>query len=319
MHLKATILTLILTAAACISSSAATDTLSTVTDDRKDSKLVRFLSEKVSVSGYAQAGYQYDTYDMAHDGAFNKFNLYRAMIIADVKPIRHLDLYFMADVSKFKLHELFVRYRPVDAFYIRLGQYKTPFTIESNMSPSVLEIIKGAQAVQYLAGIDGSDVCAVQYLAGIDGSDVCFGAGAGRDLGLEVGGEFLKIGKDNRNLIEYRVGVFSGEPSNTAETNNRKDVVASLALRPVSFLKVHGSVYFGEGTAKADSPYGTFKAGETYRRDRWSAGLEMEAGPMYLRSEYMEGLDASVRSRGAYATLVGSATHFLDIVASVDY
>ena len=305
MHLKATILTLILTAAACISSSAATDTLSTVTDDRKDSKLVRFLSEKVSVSGYAQAGYQYDTYDMAHDGAFNKFNLYRAMIIADIRPVRHLDLYFMADVSKFKLHELFIRYRPVDAFYIRLGQYKTPFTIESNMSPSVLEIIKGAQAVQYLAGIDGSDVC--------------FGAGAGRDLGLEVGGEFLKIGKDNRNLIEYRVGVFSGEPSNTAETNNRKDVVASLALRPVSFLKVHGSVYFGEGTAKADSPYGTFKAGETYRRDRWSAGLEMEAGPMYLRSEYMEGLDASVRSRGAYATLVGSATHFLDIVASVDY
>ena len=122
-----------------------------------------------------------------------------------------------------------------------------------------------------------------------------------------MGGEFLKIGKDNRNLIEYRVGVFSGEPSNTAETNNRKDVVASLALRPVSFLKVHGSVYFGEGTAKADSPYGTFKAGDTYRRDRWSAGLEMEAGPMYLRSEYMEGLDASVRSRGAYATLVGSA------------
>ena len=57
MHLKATILTLILTAAACISSSAATDTLSTVTDDRKDSKLIRFLSEKVSVSGYAQAGY----------------------------------------------------------------------------------------------------------------------------------------------------------------------------------------------------------------------------------------------------------------------
>ena len=305
MHLKATILTLILTAAACISSSAATDTLSTVTDDRKDSKLARFLSEKVSVSGYAQAGYQYDTYDMAHDGAFNKFNLYRAMIIADIKPIKHLDLYFMADVSKFKLHELFIRYNPVDAFYIRLGQYKTPFTIESNMSPSVLEIIKGAQAVQYLAGIDGSDAC--------------FGGGAGRDLGLEVGGAFLKIGKDNRNLIEYRVGIFNGEPFNTAETNNRKDVVASLALRPASILKLHGSVYIGEGTAKTDSPYGSFKAGETYRRDRWSAGLELKAGPVYLRSEYMEGLDASVRSRGAYATLTGSPAKFLDIVASVDY
>ena len=227
------------------------------------------------------------------------------MIIADIKPIKHLDLYFMADVSKFKLHELFIRYNPVDAFYIRLGQYKTPFTIESNMSPSVLEIIKGAQAVQYLAGIDGSDTC--------------FGGGAGRDLGLEVGGAFLKIGKDNRNLIEYRVGIFNGEPFNTAETNNRKDVVASLALRPASILKLHGSVYIGEGTAQEDSPYGSFKAGETYRRDRWSAGLELKAGPVYLRSEYMEGLDASVRSRGAYATLTGSPAKFLDIVASVDY
>ena len=286
MNLKSTVFTIILIAAAYISSSAATDTLSTVRDDRKDSKLIRFLSEKVSVSGYAQAGYQYDTYDMAHEGAFNKFNLYRAMIIADIKPIKHLDLYFMADVSKFKLHELFIRYNPVDAFYIRLGQYKTPFTIESNMSPSVLEIIKGAQAVQYLAGIDGSDTC--------------FGGGAGRDLGLEVGGAFLKIGKDNRNLIEYRVGIFNGEPFNTAETNNRKDVVASLALRPASILKLHGSVYIGEGTAQEDSPYGSFKAGETYR-------------------EYMEGLDASVRSRGAYATLTGSPAKFLDIVASVDY
>ena len=56
MHLKATILTLILTAAACISSSAATDTLSTVTDDRQHSKLVRFLSGKASVSGYDPPG-----------------------------------------------------------------------------------------------------------------------------------------------------------------------------------------------------------------------------------------------------------------------
>ena len=33
----------------------------------------------------------------------------------------------------------------------------------------------------------------------------------------------------------------------------------------------------------------------------------------------MEGLDASVRSRGAYATLTGSPAKFLDIVASVQY
>ena len=89
MNLKATAITIILTAAACISSAAATDSLSSGTQKgSKGGKLARFLSEKVSVSGYAQAGYQYDTYDMAHDGAFNKFNLYRAMIIADIRSMR---------------------------------------------------------------------------------------------------------------------------------------------------------------------------------------------------------------------------------------
>ena len=141
MNLKSTVFTIILIAAAYISSSAATDTLSTVRDDRKDSKLVRFLSEKVSVSGYAQAGYQYDTYDMAHEGAFNKFNLYRVMIIADIKPIKHLDLYFMADVSKFKLHELFIRYNPVDAFYIRLGQMRSTSGSDSTRPHSRLRAI----------------------------------------------------------------------------------------------------------------------------------------------------------------------------------
>ena len=60
-------------------------------------------------------------------------------------------------------------------------------------------------------------------------------------------------------------------------------------------------------------------AGDTYRRNRWSAGLEIKTGPAYLRSEYMEGTDASVKSRGAYATLTGSPAKFLDIIASVDY
>lgn len=305
MHLKSTVITIILIAIANISLSAATDTLNANTDGTKGGKLLEFLSERVTVTGYAQVGYHYDTYDIAHNGAFNRFNLYRAMITADIEPVKNLDIFVMADIAKFNLHELYIRYRPADAFYIRFGQYKTPFTIESNMSPSVLEIIRGAQAVQYLAGIDGSDVC--------------FGAGAGRDLGLEVGGAFLKTGRDNHNLFEYRIGVFNGEPFNTAETNNRKDLSSSLAINPISNLRLHGSVYLGEGTAKKDSPYGNFKAGDTYRRNRWSAGIEAKAGPVYLRGEYIEGTDASVKSRGLYATLTVHAASFLDIVASVDY
>ena len=72
MNIKATVLTLILTAAAYISSSAAADTLVAGSNEPKSGKLLRFLSDKVSFSGYAKAGYQYDPNDMAQEGAVNK-------------------------------------------------------------------------------------------------------------------------------------------------------------------------------------------------------------------------------------------------------
>lgn len=305
MNLKRTLLSVIISIASFSAAFASSDSVSAGSGTGKDGKFMKFLQERVNVGGYAQVGYQYDSYSMQKEGAMNRFNLYRAMIIAKIEPVRNLSLNFMADLSRFKLHELYVRYSPAEAFYIRLGQYKTPFTIESNISPSVLETILGAQSVQYLAGIDGSDIS--------------FGGGAGRDLGLEAGGAFLKVGKSRHNLLEYRIGIFNGEPFNTAESNHTKDFSASLAVRPVKPLKIHGSVYLGRGTAKADSPYGAFIKGEEYRRNRWSTGLEFMMGPMHFRSEYLEGLDASVKSRGAYATITGSATEYLDIIASVDY
>lgn len=274
-------------------------------NEKRESAVLSFLKERVYVTGYAQLGYQYDSYDMSKGKSFNQFNLYRAMLIARVEPVRKLYVGFMGDVSRFDMHELFVEYRPFEAFGLKFGQYKTPFTIESNMSPAVTEIIRGAQAVYYLAGVDGSDAC--------------FGPGAGRDLGLMASGAFLKVGSDSHNLFEYSVGVFSGEPMNTRETNNFKDLSAMLAVSPVKGLKFVGSCYFGHSTSKTDNIYGAFLAGETYRRTRWSAGVDFRYGPLYVRSEYLEGYDDSVHSRGAYLTATGKVWKGLDVIASADY
>lgn len=264
-----------------------------------------YFKDRIQISGYAHGGFQYDTYDLNAKAAFNRFNLTRGMLIARVEPIDGLYLRFMCDVVKFNLHELYAEYRVCDWFQIRFGQYKTPFTLESNISPSVLEIIQGAQAVQYLAGINGSDAC--------------FGAGAGRDLGLMAKGEFLNVGHDSHKLFAYSIGVFNGEPFNVRETNNSKDLSAMLSVSPVKGLKFAGSLYWGTATAKAENAYGAFAEGDTYRRSRWSAGLDFRRGPVYVRSEYLEGKDADIRSRGAYATLSASACRWLDIIASVDY
>ncbi len=272
----------------------------------KGTKVKNYIAEHFTFSGYAHIGYSYDSYDMKKGADCNSFFLQRAILVGQYRPVKNLLVYYMGDVAKFKLQELYAKYQPVDAFYVKFGQYKTPFSIENNMSNSLTEYVWGALAVQYMSGIDGSDAC--------------FGSGSGRDLGLEVGGAFLKIGKTQHNFFEYRVGVFNGERVSTfKDSNKHKDISASLYVVPVKGLKFFGSVYFGEATAQADNYYGAFKAGEQYRRDRWSVGIDFKRGPIYLRTEYMEGMDADIHSRGGYVTLNGSATKWLDILASVDY
>lgn len=271
----------------------------------KGSGFFEFMKERTYITGYAQLGFHYDSYGIKEKGPANQFTIYRAMLITRFEPVKNLYLGFMGDISKFNLHELFAEYRPFEAFGIKFGQYKTPFTIESNMSPSVTEIIRGAQAVYYMAGIDGSDPC--------------FGPGAGRDIGLTASGEFLKIGKHRHNLIGYSIGVFNGEPFNTKETNTYKDISAMLSISPVKGLKFVGTCYFGHATALVDNFYGAFSAGDTYSRTRWSAGVDFRMGPIYLRSEYMEGHDDEIHSRGGYVTLTGSAGKGFDIIASLDY
>lgn len=281
------------------------------TENQKDSTVAKssgffeFMKERTHITGYAQMGFHYDSYDIGKRRAANQFNIYRAMLIAKIEPVKHLQLSFMGDLAKFNLHELYADYRPLEAFGIRFGQYKTPFTIESNMSPAVTEIIRGAQAVYYMAGIDGSDPC--------------FGPGAGRDIGIMAHGEFLKVGKNSHNLIGYSIGVFNGEPFNTKETNNYKDIAAMLSISPVKGLKFVGTCYFGHATALADNFYGAFMTGDTYKRTRWSAGVDFRMGPVYLRSEYLEGHDDIIHSRGGYVTVTGSTCKYLDIIGSLDY
>ncbi len=269
----------------------------------KGIKVMDYLAEHVSLSGYAHAGYTYDTYE---GGGFNRLFIQRAILVAKYEPIKGLTLSFMGDFAKFKMQELYVQYKPFDALYIKIGQYKQPFTIENNISNSKLEQIWGTAPINYFNAIDGSDPL--------------FGGGSGRDIGIEIGGSAVKVGKSEHYLLEYRVGVFNGEQASSfKDTNPYKDIVASLAVNPIKDLKLHGSVYFGHGTAKADGLYGVFKD-DVYRRDRWSAGLEYKCKQYFsLRTEYMEGLDAETKGRGAYVLLTGSPVKWLDIHASVDY
>lgn len=264
-----------------------------------------FLKERVSITGYGQAGYLYDTYNTAKKGPFNEFSLYRIMLVTAIEPVDNLVMGFMGDFAKFNVHEYWAEYRFCDAFRIKMGQFKTPYTIESNMSPSVVETIKGALAVQYLAGINGSDAA--------------FGPGAGRDLGIMASGDIIKVGKDRHHLLHYRIGLFNGEPFNVKETNNHKDLSVMVTVSPLSNLKFTGSIYSGVATAKSASLYGDFDEGDRYKRQRLSVGTEFVFGPVSFRGEFLAGLDGSTVSRGAYGTMIVSVGKHIGILAAVDY
>ena len=62
-----------------------------------------------------------------------------------------------------KILEAYTEYRFLPQLTARIGQFKTMYTIENPMSPCFVELINCySQAVNYLAGINGSDPSMVQ-------------------------------------------------------------------------------------------------------------------------------------------------------------
>lgn len=277
------------------------------TDETKEGKpastILSVLLEHVDLSGYGQFGYTYNSYEPGTGKPANTFDIKRIMFVANAEIIKNLTVGFMFDFSTAKPHEYWGEYRVCDAFKIKGGQFKVPFTIESNLSPANLEIISGARSVQYLAGIDPSDIC--------------YGGNAGRDLGIMAYGSFIPY--KTWKFMEYRIGVFNGQGYNQRDRNRYKDIVGMLTLQPLKEMSLVGSFYLGHGYAIEDNLFGAFRAGENYRRNRWSIGTEINTAPVYIRAEYLEGKDAYVKSQGAYAVASIHVHPKWDIIASYDY
>lgn len=273
-------------------------------EEKPKSTFLSVLMDKVSLTGYGQVGYTYNSFTPATGKESNTFDIKRIIFIANAEVFRNMNMYIMYDFATATLHEYWGEYTFHKAFKVKLGQFKVPFTIESLLSPAKLEIIEGAQGVLYLAGI-------------APGYDDCYGAKAGRDLGLMAEGDFLPY--HSWDFFSYKLGVFNGQGINKRDLNNHKDVVGSLMMNPLKGVSLGGSFYLGQGHAEKDNPFGAFKAEENYKRNRWSVGTEIETKPVYVRAEYYQGKDETIDSYGAYAVASFHVHRQWDIIASWDY
>lgn len=258
--------------------------------------LFNTLKERITISGYAQAGFTYNS----NQSPSNEFDLKRVVVTARGEITDRWSATLMANFKTGKMLEFYTDYEFFPFLQVKFGQFKTAYTLENMISSSDIDIISGgAQSVRYLAGGDGSDIM--------------HGANSGRDLGVMVHGNFVY------GLLNYELGVMNGQGMNRSDRNSHKDFVGRFTFNVFDVLKLSTSFIQGKGNALVDNPGFGIAEGQNYRRNRRSFGVDFVSPIFDLRSEYLRGKDGSVKSKGAYVTTNIHVLPKFDIIASFDY
>ncbi|MBP5614118.1 MAG: hypothetical protein J6X35_08275 [Bacteroidales bacterium] len=221
---------------------------------------------KLKISGWAQVQYQ----SVWQDGkaVTESFRIRRARLSADGQLHPMLTYKLQADFGNSPaLVDAYLKLRFCDAFSLQAGQFKTPFTIESGISPMNLEYIDYGEPIQKLAGY----------------SDICGIGRQGRDIGLmAIGRLFAVDGREKPfHLLHYSLGVFNGNGINNTDANLHKDVVGKLDIHPwLPTLTLSASLY--EGVWKQQE-------NRDYKRERSAVGVQYDDKKLVLRGEYLWG------------------------------
>ena len=220
--------------------------------------------EGPKISGFVQGLYQAN-FDEDFNLSSNTLRMRRVRMSLEGKLTPKLSYKIQGDFSRSPMMvDAFVKYKPCAEFAIQVGQFKTPFSLESPINPVNLEIFDYGESVQQLVGY----------------KDVCGVGGLGRDLGIMVSGDLFKPEGRGFSLVTYYLGVFNGNGPCTTDNNNRKDLVGRLEVHPMlRELTLSGSYYYGQYKSSTDDGC----------RNRWSAGIQYDDSDVLFRAEYLNG------------------------------
>lgn len=259
------------------------------------------IAERFTFSGYAQLGWEY------HDKSDpnNEFKLNKLIIMSNLRITDHWNAFAMFDFKGFTLQELWTSYSVKPWLNIKLGQFKTPFSIENPLSPSILETV-------------GQPSLATSYM--VMGSGLMMPKGAGRDIGLTVYG-------DAGQYVSYDLAVMNGAGRGNSENNSWKDFVARLTFHPLKCLDVSASTILGKGATDRLNEVDRILVWEDrevkldYTRSRWAVGAYLRTSPVDVRAEWMWGKDGQLDSNGGYVTALikNVGIKRLDLIGSFDH
>ena len=266
------------------------------------------LKSRITINGYMQGGYEYSD---KGGNTTSSFNFKRAIFWGRARITDRWSFMFMNNFALSKgVLEFWTDYRITNnkVLTVRVGQFQHPFSMESPLTPVMLELIDiTSQSVTNLA----------------NGYEPLLGPNYGRDQGIMLLGDLFN------DHFHYELAVMNGQGINTADGNSDKDVILKLEYRPSKEFRLVASGQKGRGHAINTVAWNDIAVGDDYRRDRVSFGGELKvptllgrqssSGGINLRSEFLAGKDGDVSSRGAYLTGSVALGKGVDVIASADY
>ena len=245
----------------------------------------------IKFSGYVMSQYQYTGQDSKES---NSFNIRMVRMALDGRLMK--DFYWKVQLqvngntsdlgSSPRMVDAFAEWQKYEAFKIKAGQFKRPFTFENPMHPITQGFMGYSQNVSKLAGF--SDRTGEH-------------ASNGRDIGVQIQGDLIKNAA-GRNLLHYQVGVFNGQGTNHKDVDQRKDVIGGIWVSPVKGLRIGAFGWTGSSVRKGtwdvtdanhnvvkneDGSVKTHSGVRSLSKNRYAFSAEYAANDWTVRSEYI--------------------------------
>lgn len=226
-------------------------------------------------SGYVMSRYNYTSQDVTPD---NGFSIRIARLMLDGRILGDFNYRLQLQVNGTsnningpRIVDAYVEWQKYSFFKVKLGEFKRAFTFENPMSPVDQGFYANGTVIQKLSGFDDRV-----------GEHSC----NGRDIGVQVQGDFLK-NANGRNLLHYMVGVYNGQGINVNDVNSKKDLIGGVWVMPIAGLRIGAFGWNGTYARKGVATGSTTTEIREVKRQRYALSAEYKADDWTVRSEYI--------------------------------
>lgn len=194
---------------------------------------------KPKFGGYYIGKYSYSDQDNAHGGTGLSQRLIRLYVDGTILNDFKYRIQVQTNNGSFHMKDVFVEWQKYKFAMVKVGQFKRAFGFENPMNPWDISTGDYSYFTKKLTGDYKGDTW----------------GGGGRDQGIQVQGDFLKIGQDNHNLIHYQVGVWNGEGINKSDADGKRDYIGTIQFQPVKGLMIGAFGWTGEAAGENRDKY----------------------------------------------------------------